>query len=91
VISVVAGPLATTSRLVLVIAVLLALVGCTSDAEPALPSSTDTAAIAEHVTGPDGQAFLQEITTASWNDDGRRAADLFAWIPRDAQSASVSE
>lgn len=75
-----------TSRLVLVMAVLLTLVGCTSDAEPELPSSTDTAAIVERVTGPDGQAFLREITSASWKDDGRRAAELFAWIPRDASS-----
>ena len=67
-------------------AVLLALIGCTSDAEPALPSSTDAAAIAERVTGPDGQAFLRDITAASWNDDGRRAAELFASIPRDAES-----
>ncbi|MGX9788465.1 hypothetical protein [Mycobacterium sp. MMS18-G62] len=36
--------------------------------------------------GSDGQGFLREITTASWNDDGRRAAELFAWIPRDATS-----
>ena len=85
-ISVVAGPRATTSRLVLVMAVLLALVGCTSNAEPELPSSTDTAAIAERVTGPDGQAFLRDITAASWEDDGRRAAEVFAWVPRDAQS-----
>lgn len=75
-----------TSRLVLAMAVLLTLVGCTSDAAPELPSSTDTAAIVERVTGPDGQAFLREITSASWNDDGRRAAELFAWIPRDASS-----
>jgi hypothetical protein len=69
-----------------VMTVLLALVGCTSDTEPELPSSTDTSAIADRVTGSDGQAFLRDITTASWNDDGRRAAELFAWIPRDAQS-----
>ena len=69
-ISVVTGRRATTSRLVLVMAVLLALIGCTSDAEPALPSSTDAAAIAERVTGPDGQAFLRDITAASWNACG---------------------
>ncbi|MGV0815421.1 hypothetical protein ABQF34_26010 [Mycolicibacterium boenickei] len=68
-------------------ALLLTLVGCTSDAEPALPSSTDATAIADRLTGPDGQAFLWDITSASWDDDGRRAAELFAWIPRDAQSS----
>lgn len=75
-----------TTRLVLVIAVLLTLVGCTSDAGPELPSSTDTAAIADRVSGPNGKAFLRDITSASWNDDGQRAAELFAWIPREAQS-----
>ena len=85
-ISVVAGPLYNDGRLVLVMAVLLALVGCTSDAVPELPSSTDATAVADRVTGPDGQAFLRDITTASWNDDGRRAAELFASVPRDAPS-----
>jgi hypothetical protein len=71
----------------LIIAALFALVvGCTSDAEPELPSSTDTTAIADRVTGPDGQTFLRDITAASWKDDGHRAAELFAWVPRDAQS-----
>lgn len=72
-------------RISLVLAALLALmVGCTSRDEPQLPSSTDVSAIAQRVTGSDGPNFLREITTADWNDDGRRAAELFAWIPRDA-------
>jgi hypothetical protein len=76
-----------TFRLALVIAALLALVvGCTSDDQPELPSNTDVVAIADRVTGPEGQDFMRDITSASWNDDGRRAAELFAWIPRDAQS-----
>jgi hypothetical protein len=79
-----------TSRLVFATALLLALVGCTSVADPELPSSKEPAAVAERVTGSDGQAFLRDITTASWNDDGRRAAELFAWIPRDAQSTDRS-
>lgn len=75
-----------TSRLVLVMTLLLAVVGCTSDTEPELPSSTDAAAVADRVTGPDGQTFLRDITSASWNDGGRRAAELFAWVPREAHS-----
>jgi hypothetical protein len=76
-----------TVRIALAIAAILALVvGCTSRDEPELPSSTDTFAIADRVTQPDGQAFLSEITSASWDDDGRRAAELFTWVPRDAQS-----
>lgn len=75
-------------QILLAVVALLGLVaGCRSDGEPELPSSTDTAAIAERVTGPDGQAFLREITSAPWKDDGRRAGELFAWIPRDARSA----
>lgn len=66
--------------------VLLTLVGCTSDTEPTLPSSRDTAAIVEQVTGPDGPAFLEDITATSWQDGGRDAGDLFRWIPRDATS-----
>ena len=90
-ISVVAGSRAKTSLLALVMAALLALVvGCTSHGEPELPANTDTAGIADRTTGPDGQTFLREITTASWNDDGQRAAELFAWIPRDAQSTDRS-
>lgn len=78
-----------TFRLSLVIVTLLALVfGCTSHDEPELPSNTDVAAVVERVTGPRGQDFLRDITSASWGDDGRRAADLFAWVPRDAQSTS---
>lgn len=69
-----------------VIALVGLVVGCTSD-EPQLPASTDAAAIADRVTGADGRAFLNEITSASWNDDGRRAGELFAWIRRDAKSA----
>jgi hypothetical protein len=70
-----------------VAATLLALVvGCTTSAEPKFPQDTSPAAIADLVRGPDGQAFLREITTYSWEDGGRRAGDLFAWIPRDAKS-----
>ncbi|MGV0715116.1 EspA/EspE family type VII secretion system effector [Mycolicibacterium sp. XJ662] len=72
--------------LLTVVAFLGLVVGCTSNSEPDLPPSTDTSAIAERVTGPDGQAFLREITSAAWEDDGRHAGEPFAWIPRDATS-----
>lgn len=62
------------------------VLGCDSRSEPELPSSTDISAVAERVTGPDGQAFLREITNQAWRDDGQRAGELFAWIPRDATS-----
>jgi hypothetical protein len=76
----------------LVTAALLALVvGCTTSAEPKLPPSADPGAVADLVRGPDGQAFLREITSYSWEDGGRRPGDLFAWIPRDAKSANRSD
>ncbi|MCV7280834.1 hypothetical protein H7J88_14385 [Mycolicibacterium flavescens] len=53
---------------------------------PNLPPSGDPAAVVDRVSGPDGQRFLLEITSASWEDNGRRAGELFAWIPRGAQS-----
>lgn len=80
------GTLGHLGRLAVVLTLLVTLVGCTSDTEPELPASTDAVAIGDRVAGPDGQAFLWEITSASWGDDGRRAAELFARIPRDAQS-----
>jgi hypothetical protein len=75
-----------TLRVALALTAIIGLVSCTSHHEPELPSTSDTAAIAGRITGPDGQTFLREITTAAWDDDGRRAAELFEWVPRDAAS-----
>jgi hypothetical protein len=80
------SPVKAPGVLLIITALFALVVGCTSDAKPELPSSTDTAAITDRVTGPDGHTFLRDITTASWDDDGRHAADLFTWIPRDAKS-----
>ncbi|WKG03019.1 hypothetical protein [Mycolicibacterium sp. HK-90] len=49
--------------------------------------STDVATIANQLTGSDGPAFLRDITSTAWDDGGRHAGELFAWIPRDAQSS----
>ena len=69
------------------IAVLLVLTGCTSsDQPPQLPSSTDHAALSSVVLSANGANFLRDITGHAWDDGGREAGDLFAWIPRDAQS-----
>jgi hypothetical protein len=80
-----------TVRITLAVATLLSLlallVGCTSAAEPELPPSSDIAAVAGRITGPDGQEFLRDITYAAWDDQGRRAAELLAWIPQTAQSS----
>ena len=65
---------------------LVALVGCDSHAEPTLPPNTDPTTISERVNRADGPEFLRDVTSAAWPDDGQRAAELFAWIPRDAHS-----
>lgn len=57
--------------------------GCASD--PALPA--DDVATYQKVTGSDGQEFLQEISTHGWADQGLAAAEIFAWVSRDAGSA----
>jgi hypothetical protein len=59
--------------------------GC-GHGEPDLPPTSDALAVDERVTGSDGQDFLREITTAALDDDGRRAAELFTWVRRDATS-----
>ncbi len=83
----VVSPARSPHVLLLMAALFALIVGCDLQRpSPSCPPSTDTAAIADRVTGPDGQAFLRDITTASWDDDGHRAAELFAWVPRDAQS-----
>lgn len=35
--------------------------------------------------------FLHDITTYRWEDGGSQADDLFAWIPRDAQSPNEAD
>jgi hypothetical protein len=74
-----------------VTATLLALLGCTTAAEPKFPHDTSATAISDLVGGPDGQAFLREITTYSWEDGGHRAGELFAWIPQDAKSVRQAD
>ncbi|WP_441959589.1 hypothetical protein [Mycolicibacterium houstonense] len=42
--------------------------------------------MAERITGPTGDSFLRQLTSARWEDDGDRAANVLAWIPQDAMS-----
>jgi hypothetical protein len=65
----------------------LLLSGACAPSSPELPSDASPAAVADRVTGSGGSAFLSDITTYEWPDDGRRAADLLSWIPRDANSS----
>lgn len=47
-------------------------------------------AVHELITGPDGAAFLESISTYSWEDGGAAAAELFEWIRGDATSADTA-
>jgi hypothetical protein len=70
------------------LALILALLfsaACTSS-DPTLPAPDDPIAIHDTLVGPQGQDFLSKITTHDWPDDGARAGEIFAWIPRDASS-----
>ncbi|MGV0770943.1 hypothetical protein [Mycobacterium syngnathidarum] len=69
-----------------IIGILALVVGCTSHEAPVLPASNDASGISEQLDGAAGAAFLRDITSASWDDGGRRAGELFAWIPRDSRS-----
>lgn len=64
----------------------LLLAGCTGRALPQLPPSSNSVAVADRLTGPDGDKFLGDVVSASWSDGGREAAQVFAWIPQDALS-----
>lgn len=48
--------------------------------------TTDPTTISGRVNRADGPESLRDVTSAAWPDDGQRAANLFAWIPRDAHS-----
>lgn len=66
---------------------LAVLTGCSnSPTAPELPSETDPGAVSETITGPGGAALLNDMTMYPWDDGGRKAGDLFSWIPDDAQS-----
>jgi hypothetical protein len=68
----------------------LAVLGACSNAEPTLPSSSNPAAVHQILAGPDGPAFLNEISTYDWPDDGAKAGEYFVWIGRDATSTDPS-
>jgi hypothetical protein len=73
-----------TISVVLLLALLSSAACATSD--PTLPAPDDPNAVHDALVGPQGQDFLSKITTHDWPDDGARAGEIFAWIPRDASS-----
>src|SRR5262249_19630117 len=77
------------SRIILPVTISLAVLlsAACSPSAPELPSDTSPAAVADRLTGSGGSAFLSDITTHEWPDDGRRAGELLSWIPRDAGSS----
>jgi hypothetical protein len=44
----------------------------------------DRPAVADHVSGSDGQAFLSDVFTHEWSDDGRAISELFDISAQDA-------
>ncbi len=44
----------------------------------------DRPAVADHVSGSDGQAFLSDVFTHEWSDDGRAISELFDISAEDA-------
>ena len=75
-------------RVAIVIAVCFTAAGCATST-PALPSSDTPAAVHDFVTGENGRADLEKISSYAWEDHGSAAAAYFTWIPRDSNAPDV--
>lgn len=62
---------------------LLSVAACGTPA-PSLPQGP--AAMSAELSGGQGQAFLDQVSTYHWSDGGAAAANALAWIGSDAQS-----
>jgi hypothetical protein len=81
--------MATTMRIAIAVvmcATALVAAACSPSA-PALPTDTNPDKLAGQISGAEGTAFLRDITTHEWPDEGQRAGELLSWIPRDARSS----
>ena len=56
---------------------------------PSLPPSNTPSAVRDFVTGENGRADLEKISSYAWEDHGSAAAAYFTWIPRDSNSPDV--
>jgi hypothetical protein len=75
-------------RVAIVIAVCFTAAGCATST-PALPSSDTPAAVHGFVTGENGRADLEKVSSYAWDDHGSAAAAYFSWIPRDSNAPDV--
>jgi hypothetical protein len=84
--------MATTMRItlaVVVCATALIAAACSPSA-PALPTDISPDKLAGQISGADGTAFLRDVTTHEWSDEGQRAGEMLSWIPRDAGSSDTA-
>ena len=72
-------------RVAIVIAACFTAAGCATST-PLLPSSNTPAAVRDFVTGENGRADLEKISSHAWEDHGSAAAAYFTWIPRDSNA-----
>ena len=72
-------------RVAIVIAACFTAAGCATST-PSLPSSNTPAAVRDFVTGENGRADLEKISSHAWEDHGSAAAAYFTWIPRDSNA-----
>jgi hypothetical protein len=75
-------------RLAIVIAATFTAAGCAMST-PALPPSDTPLAVHDFVTGENGRADLEQISSYAWEDHGSAAAVYFTWIPRDSTAPDV--
>lgn len=72
---------------ILALITLFAPLGACADEAPDLPSDPSPANVHRLVTSPDGDQFLSQLSRHPWGGESLNAADLFAWIAPDADSA----
>lgn len=53
---------------------------------PALPTDRSPSATHDLLTGPNGQDFLESVSTYAWDDRGAATAGLIEWVAPDAVS-----
>lgn len=66
------------------VALSLTITACSS--APALPTDRSPSAAHDLLTGPDGQDFLESVSTYAWDDRGAAASELVDWVAPDAAS-----
>lgn len=68
------------------VGVALSMTATACSSAPALPSDRSPSATHDLLTGPNGQDFLESVSTYAWNDGGAAPAGLIEWVAPDAVS-----